>query len=501
LPHETSKKIKYFSFIIIIVLTAGFSACYKPVYYNGKEPVLSFSVDTILFDTVFSTVGSATKTLKVYNSLDKTVQLESVYLANGQTSKFRLNVDGIAGKEIDMVEIAPHDSIYVFAEVTIDPSQPLSASPFVVEDDLVFAMNGMEQRVKMHAWGQDANYLTGKSKGKVFITTCDMGTMIWDDPKPYVIYGTLLIDSCTVRIPEGTRIHVHGGFAKSESGVEYNDGQIYVLEHGKLQVEGSFEKPVVFATDRLEHKYDDISGLWSGIYILAGSKGNSIQHAVLKNANIGVYVDSLAELSIAYSKILHNITAGIYARHAKVDATNCLITDSGAYGVILSYGGEYTFRYCTIAKYSGESSALVLGNHHCLDAFCQTDLIHPVKAEFYNTIIHGSNEDEILFDNGCWPDYCNNAENFQYSFTNCLFVVKDLIGPKYYPDFFDYTQDCLNGAGENPLFIDPDKYDLRPDSLSIVRDKGIPLMGIEHDLKGNLRDGDPDIGCFEYREE
>ena len=41
---------------------------------------MSFSVDTLLFDTVFTTVGSATRYLKVYNNSNSDINLENVYL-------------------------------------------------------------------------------------------------------------------------------------------------------------------------------------------------------------------------------------------------------------------------------------------------------------------------------------------------------------------------------------------------------------------------------------
>ena len=60
-------------------------------------------------------------------------------LKNDPNSFFRINVDGITGNIAKDVEIAGKDSLYIFAEVTIDPDAPLSNSPFVIEDYLVFA--------------------------------------------------------------------------------------------------------------------------------------------------------------------------------------------------------------------------------------------------------------------------------------------------------------------------------------------------------------------------
>ena len=54
-------------------------------------------------------------------------------------SNFRLNVNGVVGNELYDVEVPGHDSIYIFVEVTIDPTgQNL---PMVVQDSIVFSTN------------------------------------------------------------------------------------------------------------------------------------------------------------------------------------------------------------------------------------------------------------------------------------------------------------------------------------------------------------------------
>lgn len=471
-------------------------SCYERSYYTADDANLRFSTDTLLFDTVFTTVGSATRILKVYNDLDQAVQLDGIYLEKGSASKFRLNIDGIEGVESNLVEIGPQDSIYIFGEVTVDPDDPLESSPFVIEEKLIFDLNGTQQDILLEAWGQNANYIPGKfAKGKVYQTTCNMGEELWDDPRPYVLYGTLLIDSCTLRIPAGTEVFFHGGFVRSDGGQEYNDGQLYIMKHGKLLIEGTADAPVTFQTDRLEHQYDDISGLWSGLYFLDGSTGNNIEHAILKNANIGIFLDSACTLDISYSKILHNISAGIYARHATVNAVNCLIADSGAYGFVGRYGGSYKLDHCTIANYDNQQEAIYLGNYKCLDYLCSEVDLNPLFARFRNCILYGNGDDELFLEDatlGMQP------ELFDYYFDHCLVAVDELLDPTAQPDFFDFCNECLNGAGDEKLFYDPSNYNYTPDTLSIVIDKGFQIPGIMDDLYGELRDNNPDIGCFEF---
>jgi len=72
--------------------------------------MLSFSVDTLRFDTVFTAQGSATRSVKIYNDRDQTIEISEIKLGRGDQSKFRINVDGIPGDGTN-IEIPPNDSI------------------------------------------------------------------------------------------------------------------------------------------------------------------------------------------------------------------------------------------------------------------------------------------------------------------------------------------------------------------------------------------------------
>ena len=59
-----------FSFAIIV---ASFSSCKKPLLLSKGN--LEFSVDTVVFDTVFTTIGSTTQQFKIYNPENKAVEI------------------------------------------------------------------------------------------------------------------------------------------------------------------------------------------------------------------------------------------------------------------------------------------------------------------------------------------------------------------------------------------------------------------------------------------
>jgi hypothetical protein len=225
---------------LFVALILAFGCRKEDRILTDGDAMLRFSTDTLRFDTVFTQLGSATRILKLYNDYDQPVSIEKIELTAGSSSKFRINVDGLPGEAFEDIRIEANDSIYVFAEVTVDPDAPLSESPFVITESLQFQLNGNDQQVVLEAWGQNANYVPSRfNAGGLALLSCDFGEVTWDDPKPYVIYGILLIDSCTLNLPPGTRLYVHGGVAQTvdQEGNPsvYNDGLIYVLPDGRLR--------------------------------------------------------------------------------------------------------------------------------------------------------------------------------------------------------------------------------------------------------------------------
>ena len=78
--------------LILISLIAFLFSCEKNTPSGTKG--LVFSDDTIYFDTVFTTIGSTTRELRVRNSEKHRIRIDEIYLAGGNDSQFRLNIDG-----------------------------------------------------------------------------------------------------------------------------------------------------------------------------------------------------------------------------------------------------------------------------------------------------------------------------------------------------------------------------------------------------------------------
>ncbi|MFP4448945.1 MAG: right-handed parallel beta-helix repeat-containing protein [Bacteroidales bacterium] len=457
--------------IIILTVSAAILSCENEEYVSDSSATLEFSADTVTFDTVFTKIGSTTKRFTVKNPYNKNIVISSIELAGDKESDFRLNINGIKDTKVNDTEIKAKDSLFVFVEVTVDPTD--SDNPMVIKDSVVFNTKQNRQDVKLIAWGQDVNLVDGEV----------LETQTWSDKKPYLIYNSALVDTGhTLTIEEGTRLHFHD-----------NSG-LFVA--GTLIADGTYENPIIFEGDRLESYYENIPGQWTGIYMMPGSKNNYLNHTVIKNAIYGIWVDTLAStttptLRLSNTKIEHMTSIGLNARGSWVKASNCLISDCGNHAVALTLGGHYEFYHSTIANYwttSTRSTPSVLLNNYYIDGNDQVQNRDLEKASFVNSIIYGNQGNEIGF------DFKEGAES-NFTFDHSLVRIN--------PDFNTGT-DNFNAVivNKDPEFVAPYDFKYQLDSLSPAIDAGNPETGQEYpyDILNNSRieDEAPDIGAFEH---
>lgn len=455
--------------------------CRRDILYTGTDGKLRFSDDTVHFDTVFTTVGSVTLPLKLFNDYNDPISITSIQLAGGESSQFRMNVDGAPGTVFHDIEIPANDSIYVFVEVTVDPNA--DALPYVIEDSILFETNGNEQTVRLISWGQNAHFHYGQ------VISNDT---TWTDDLPHVIIGSVLVDTLhTLTITEGTDIYLHGG------------SYFYVL--GTLQVLGDKDSLVTFQGDRLEDFYKDVPGQWEGIYYLRGSFGNHINYAEIKNANDGIvmgysttpdlsyYLDYEPELYIDHTNIHDCQNNGLVALNSKITATNCLIYNIGLSNAALLLGGDYNFRYCTLANYSSsylthQTPSLGIADYF---AFTQVDVLQDdlTRCDFTNCIIYGSipEGNEVLIDT------LDAVTTFNFNFNKCL------LRTDYALTLLNLT-DCF--INQDPVFANIGERNYCPTTGSPALNAAyiIPFETINTDIRGEPRPYAgtlPDIGCYE----
>lgn len=485
---------------ILAVSYLFITGCFKDEMVNTDSKIkLRFSVDTLLFDTTFTKVGSATKIIKIHNDDNRPVEISKIKIRGAQGLHFTMNVDGVNGTEVNKTRIEAKDSIYVFCKVLVDPDQDVSVSPFILTDYLDCTINGNVQSVVLVAWGQNANYITGKdNQGKQSLLTCNFGTISWNDPKPYVIYGSLVIDQCKLVIPAGTRIYVHGGLVFPDKSSPFIDGRIFIAEDGQLMIEGTKDNPVLFRGDRLEKEYKDQSGQWGGIILYQSKLANVFNYLDLRNSNFGIVADSGTTLHISHS-IIDNVSLScLIGNHATIKASNCQFSNSAGDNVLLTYGGNYNFDYCTVPNSTGQTSALSLDNYTCTLnelGICKEGTIRANKAvlNVRNSILSGVDNDEIkLVDvfEGKQPDL------FQYNFSNSAIRVKENLKDDY---FNERIKDVYLLQNIDKVYVNENKSDYRLDSLSVAKKIAKPIPTIPDDLLGNIRKTDtPDAGCYEF---
>lgn len=475
-------------FLLSFIIVVSVSCKKTKVLTSGGE--VSFSIDTLVFDTVFTAQGSATRSVKIYNEQNEDIVVSSIRLKNGANSAYRLNVNGFSGTEIKDVDIAKNDSAWVFAAVTIDPTN--ENNPFLVTDDLIVTLNGNEFSIPVMAYGQNAYYIRDST----------LQTQTWKTDKPYVILQNALVDSAaTLTIPAGCRVYVH------------QDSRLFVL--GTLKIEGTQTDSVVFQGDRLDPlvwigEYADVPGQWGGLYFFEDSHDNVINYAVFKNGGAStkivinntpqlvqgatIQLDpsntnfSTPKLKMTNSVVRSSSGYGIVAYNSSLDMENCKIVECGAENVCIFQGGKYHIYDCTIATYGGsylshtKNISLAMLNYYPTSE--TTYISNDLTAEVKNCIAYGSLETEVVIDK---KD--DNIANVVLS--NCILKSKDPL-----PAFIAQTAIKLN---EDPMFKDYSKNDFHLQAGSPAIGAGINVGSLNVDLDNVPRLNPTSIGCYEFK--
>ena len=480
------KQISYPLLWVILILSVITFSCRKDrVIDNNPSLKLSFSNDTVIFDTVFTSLGSATQRLMVYNPSKSAVNISNILLAGGDKSPYRINVNGLSGSSFKDIELNGGDSLYLFARVTIDPTD--IGNPFVVEDSILFLTNGNEQRIKLVAWGQNANYILADKYIEGFppfkIIADSLETVHWTNEKPYVIYGYAVINSYgKLIIDEGARVYFHK-----------NSG-LWAYTDGVLKVFGSQDNPVTFQGDRLESFYNDLPGQWDRIWLMEGRPGedHEIYNALIKNGFIGIQAESFLRLTenkiILKNVIIENMTGiGIFSRYFNIEAANAVVANCGGYCLAFTGGGNYDFKQSTIANYWSygvRNTPAVFINNYLPDT---NDQPVPFPMDFFmgNSIIYGYNQNEFE------TDMVSGADSL-YFLTHCLLKTVYNVGN---PD--NYNTILKN---EDPKSLDHQENDYRIDTLSPAIDYGDPAIAgtVPYDILGNPRTEHYDLGAYQF---
>lgn len=421
---------------------------------------LDFSSDSILFDTVFTDIGTTSKVLKIYNKNKNTLQIENIKLFGGENSSFKINVNGIDASEVKNFKIKGRDSAYIFIKAYINPNN--DDQPFIIKDSILFmSKNGLKQKITIQAYAQNAIYLNQHNISTS--TTFIKG-------KPYIIYNKLTVnEGITLKIDAGAKLYFH------------KDARLII--NGSLLVNGTKTDSVLFSSDRLERLYSNEAGQWNGIYLSSTSKSNKINYAVIKNATIGIKTDSLNQNLIEPKLLLSNTilknhaSYAIYSINSHIVGINNLVFNSSKQHLLIENGGIYKFYQNTFA-----GNLLGLNRISPLISLSNSNT-SPLIALFINNIIWGVLDNEISFNE-------NNNQLFELDFRSNLIKSKNEVPGN-------------NIINKNPQFVDQQQMNFKLKIESPAINAGTNISGliynqfIEFDLAEKERIFPSDLGCYE----
>jgi len=452
---------KTISLIAILFLVFDFSSCKKDKLITDSAAKIQFSQDSVLFDTVFTSIGSSTRNIRIRNKNAQRIKISSIVLRGGSTSPFIINVDGVKGTRFQDVEIAANDSMYVFIQVNINPNN--ASSPLIISDHLDFVVNGNTQTLNLEAWGQDAYYHRPTNAVKfrdgsyfpysIIDTlqnsyTRNGNNFIWKNDKPHVIYGYLVVDSIQkLTIPAGTKVYLN-----------YKAG-LWVFPHGQLKVKGEKEREVIFQGARLEKDYADEPGQWDRIWINEGSDGNEIDYAIIKNGFIGVQAELFyptnfygpGSLKITNTKIQNMSKWGLYGLAFKITGGNNVISNCQENCLNILFGGSYRFYHCTFSNFWNKDKPR---DKPCISLNNYTEL-QILQDTFYfgNCIIDGKLDNELNLD-------LKSDASIKpvYNFNNCWMKTNITTTNTV------YFNNLRTSSTESLKYVDSEKYNFEPDS-------------------------------------
>lgn len=448
----------------ILLCIAAFCVACDPLA-NPRHGEISFSSDTVFFDTVFTSIGSTTFEVRAINKTDRPLAVDRIWLAGGENSPFKINIDGDPAGAVNDKILAAGDSIFIFIEVKIDPVN--SDLPVSVTDSVMFMSGDNLSRIFLQAWGQDIVLLKNETTGNA----------TWSGTKPYVIYGDFSVDTLkTLNILPGTKIYFH------------NKASMTVA--GTLNVSGNTEAPVLFASDMTYEDYLDVPGQWKGITFCSCSRSNKIDNAVIRNAGIALNIQGktltdMPDLDLYNVSVLHNSVSSLNAVAAHITASNCVFGHTGFSTIHIADGGDARLVHCTVAErwgYAFRSAPAVYidkGNGNELPA-----------VSVRNSVIAGDRTNEIDIET-------TPAELPGKIYFDSSFVQIDTLNSTW------WNHTGFKGVliGNKPGFIDWNNYDFRPDTLSALQDRAgkNAARAYPADIRNKPRPvfNGPDIGAYE----
>lgn len=447
---------------------------------------LTFSCDTLSFDTVFTEQGSATAQIMVYNRNKHAMVIDRIGLRDGVS--FRVNVDGEADlSRLTEVQINGGDSMYVFVRTDINPTG--KNNPVIVSDLLFFQLaNGTTQQVVLEAYGQDVKRIGYKGCGRT-----EQSLLTLTATKPYLIYDTLMV-SGRLTIEPGATLYMHQGAC------------IFVT--GNVYAQGTLLQPIVIRADRLDRLFENVpyayaGGGWNGIYLVADMAYTyQLDYVDILSGNIGLYCAStcegvLPQLQMNGCRIHNHTLYGLVLVNTDAQVSNTEISNCASYCVYCA-GGTHDFIHTTVASYFGATDVRIQSVAKAPTAAVYIDNLSKnepqTNTSFYNSIITGYLTNQLVVATPLDRYYPG-------SFVGNYLKTDSLLIPHAHDNC--YWQSSHEHMFRNTYYKYQEYvyYDFHLDSLSPAKQIGDSLLALPYPID---RDGNsralmrPDAGCYQY---
>ena len=480
--------------LYILILLLGMISCRQGIVSDDPILKLQFSHDTVLFDTIFTTIGSSTNRVMVYNPNDNALCIEQVSMREGKY--FHINLDGENNmEELRNITLRGGDSLFLFVRAYIDPQK--ENSPVLIEDEIAFGVNGKIQSIYLQAYGQNIKKIRN-DKGLVVYQNLTL-----TNEKPYLIYDTLAVAG-NLTIQAVARIYMHAG--------------ALLYAYGNVSAQGTKEEPIIFRGDRTDMLFDSVpyrmaSGQWNGIYLIHPSDyptpAYTLNYVDILSGSIGLYsysekIDTAhcPQLTLKNSRIHNHSIYGLVLQNVNAEVVNCEISNCASYCVYLA-GGKHDFVHNTIASYYGYPyTNLNIHQNIVADDVAAVYINNLSKntaktvSSFKNCIITGGRKNNVVVATPL-------AEYYEGEFEGNYLQCDSL--DKIYAKNNVYASDSDSCVFKNIYYKYKEYhyYDFHLDSLSPARGIGDSIAATAYpiDREEVQRKGKPDAGCYEYHEQ
>ena len=468
-----------------------FGGCQQDRISSDPSLQLSFSHDTVLFDTVFTAMGTSTHRVMVYNSHKNAINIEQVSMQNGKY--FHINLDG----ENDMdqlhdIIVRGEDSLFLFIRAYIDPLD--ENSPVFIEDKIAFKVNDQTQQITLQAYGQNIEKIQGKNGLKIY-----QDDLTLTNKKPYLFYDTIVVAG-DLTIEAGTTIYMHEG------------ALIHV--YGNMNASGTREQPIIFRGDRTDMLFDSVpyrmaSGQWDGIYLLYDGESAptyTMNYVDILSGSVGLYAystnkDQCPQLSLTNSRIHNHSIYGLILQNIDATVVNCEISNCASYCVYLA-GGKHDFVHNTIAAYYGYPYTNLNIHSNIIPEDVAAVYVNNLSknyaktiSSFSNCIITGGRKNNVVVATPL-------ANEYQGQFVGNYLRADSLSELFAHNNVYAAEEDTAVFRNIYYKYKEYHYYDFRLDSLSPARGIADSIIALDYpvDRVGNTRKLHPDAGCYEYVE-